>query len=204
MLAKTETTLAETVEGWLARFERALAKTDAALLSRLFHPDSYWRDLLAFTWEIRTLSGADAIAGELQAHVGHLAPRHFALAPGLTPPRRVKRAGTLAIEAIFRFETAVGRASGVLRLTPASGDSHDLRAWTLLTAVEDMKGHERVGRSRPTGQSYARDFRGPNWLDQRRSAAQYADRTRPSWWSAGGRRGSPLPHASTCSRSTPS
>ena len=177
MLAKTETTLAETVAGWLARFERALAETDAALLSRLFHPDSYWRDLLAFTWEIRTVSGVDAIAGELQAHVGHLAPRHFALAPGRTPPRRVKRAGTLAIEAIFRFETAVGRASGVLRLTPASGDSRDLRAWTLLTALEEMKGHEeRVGRSRPTGQSYARDFRGPNWLDQRRSAAQYADR----------------------------
>ena len=40
-----------------------------------------------------------------------------------------------------------------------------------------MRGHEeRVGQSRPTGQSYARDFRGPNWLDQRRSAAQYADR----------------------------
>jgi putative flavoprotein involved in K+ transport len=71
----------------------------------------------------------------------------------------------------------VGRGSGVLRLIPASGDGGGLRAWTLLTALDDMRGHEeRVGRLRPTGQSYARDFRGPNWLDQRRSAAQYADR----------------------------
>ena len=177
MLAKTETTLAGAVERWLERFERALGDGDQALLSRLFHSESYWRDLLALTWEIRTESGADAVARELLAHAAQAAPRRFELAAGRTPPRRVNRTGTSAIEAIFQFETAVGRCNGVLRLTPASGDSDDLRAWTLLTALDDMRGHEeRVGRSRPTGQSYARDFRGPNWLDQRRSAAQYTDR----------------------------
>jgi pyridine nucleotide-disulfide oxidoreductase len=176
VLAETETTLAEAVQDWLLRFEQVLADGDEARLRTLFHRDSYWRDLLALTWNIRTVSGAEAITRELQAHADHVAPRHFALAPGRTPPRWVKRAGTSAIEAIFRFETALGRGSGVLRLTPASIDSDDLKAWTLLTALEEMTGHEeRVGRSRPSGESYARDFRGPNWLDQRRSAAQYTD-----------------------------
>ena len=47
----------------------------------------------------------------------------------------------------------------------------------LLTALEELKGfEEQVGRARPKGQSYSRDFRGPNWLDLRRSAAEYADR----------------------------
>ncbi len=176
MLAKTETTPAEAVEHWLGQFGRALAGADEVLLSRLFHPESYWRDLLAFTWEIRTETGAGAIARSLKVH-GQVAPRLFAVAPGRTPPRRVERAGTSTIEAIFRFETAVGPCTGVLRLTPASDAEGGLRAWTLLTALDGMNGYEeRVGPLRPTGQSYARDFRGPNWLDQRRSAARYADR----------------------------
>ena len=51
------------------------------------------------------------------------------------------------------------------------------KAWTLLTALDEIKGHEEhVGRARPTGQSYSRDFRGPNWLDLRKASAAYADR----------------------------
>ena len=87
------------------------------------------------------------------------------------------RAGTNAIEAIFRFETAEGRGSGVLRLIPDANDGNTLKAWTLLTALDEIKGsEEQVGRSRPKGKSYSRDFRGPNWLDLRKAAAEYADR----------------------------
>ena len=34
-------------DNWLAQFEEALAKPDHGLLKTLFHPDSYWRDVLA-------------------------------------------------------------------------------------------------------------------------------------------------------------
>ena len=47
------------------------------------------------------------------------------------------RAGTHAIEAIFRFETAEGRGNGVLRLTPDANDSNTPKAWTLLTALDE-------------------------------------------------------------------
>jgi putative flavoprotein involved in K+ transport len=175
LLARTETNLADAVREWLRSFEEALAAGDASRLNFLFHRDSYWRDLLALTWEIETVCGAEAIAGALKACSAEAAPTRFALASDRTPPRRVTRAGTPAIEAIFQLETAVGRGSGVLRLT--AGDGDDLRAWTLLTALEEIKGHEeRMGRLRPSGQSYARDFRGPNWLDRRRALAQYTDR----------------------------
>ncbi len=51
------------------------------------------------------------------------------------------------------------------------------KAWTLLTTLDEIKGHaERVGKARPTGQSYSRDFRGPNWLDLRNASAAYAER----------------------------
>ena len=79
------------------------------------------------------------------------------------------RAGTDCIESFFVFETATGRGEGVLRLKPAAGGQ--VRAWTLLTALDQLKGHEeRAGRNRPRGASYSRDFSGPNWADKRRAA----------------------------------
>jgi len=165
------------VENWLARFERALAEGDDVLLETLFHADSHWRDVLALTWRIRTVSGADAILGELKAHVGRARPTGFRTDPRRTAPRHVTRAGTGTIEAIFTFETAEGRGSGVLRLIPDVGDGNALKAWTLLTALDEIKGHEeQLGRSRPQGKAYSRDFRGPNWLDIRKAAAEYIER----------------------------
>jgi hypothetical protein len=143
----------------------------------LFHPDSHWRDVLALTWRIRTVNGLDAILRELRAHAGRAHPTGFRMDPQRTAPRYVTRAGTNAIEAIFKFETAEGRGNGVLRLTPDANHGNTVRAWTLLTALDEIKGfEEQVGKSRPKGTSYSRDFRGPNWLDLRRSAAQYFDR----------------------------
>jgi cation diffusion facilitator CzcD-associated flavoprotein CzcO len=166
---------ATATQDWLEQLERALARGDDALLAGLFVADSYWRDLLALTWRIQTIAGATAIARELNAAARRAGPSGFALAPDRTAPRRVTRAGTEAYEAIFRLETAQGRGAGVLRLV-ADADGA-MKAWTLLTALDEIKGHEeRLGQSRPSGSAYARDFHGPNWLDARTAAAAYTDR----------------------------
>jgi cation diffusion facilitator CzcD-associated flavoprotein CzcO len=166
---------AEAVADWLARFERALAEPDDVLLESLFHADSHWRDLLALTWRIGTVNGAEAIVEELKGHVGKADPTDFRIDPDRTAPRWVTRGGTEAIEAIFRFEMVEGRGSGVLRLT-LDADGR-LKAWTLLTALDELKGfEERVGRARPSGEAWSRDFRGPNWLDLRKQAVAYEDR----------------------------
>jgi Pyridine nucleotide-disulphide oxidoreductase len=176
MLDRTED-LAARVETWLARFERALGEGDDAPLKALFHPDGHWRDILALTWDIRTVSGADAIVRELKTHAGRAGPTNFRITSHRTPPRHVTRAGTRAIEAFFSFETPEGRGNGVVRLAPDAADGNAPKAWTLLTALDEIKGHEEhVGRARPTGQSYSRDFRGPNWLDLRKASAAYTDR----------------------------
>src|SRR5882724_2611826 len=103
------------VDRWLAQFESTLAEPDDALLKTLFHSDSHWRDLLALTRHIRTVNGLDAILRELKAHVGRAHPTGFKTDSHRTAPRYVTRAGTKAIEAIFRFETVEGRGCGVLR-----------------------------------------------------------------------------------------
>jgi thioredoxin reductase len=176
MLARTDT-IATIAAGWLAEFEAALASPGRARLKKLFHPDSHWRDVLALTWRIRTVSGSDAILRDLATHAGRAHPTAFKIDQHRTAPRNVTRAGTDAIEAIIGFETAQGRGSGVLRLTPDADDGNTFKAWTLLTALDEIKGHEeRLGRSQPQGKAYSRDFRGPNWLDLRKSAAGYRDR----------------------------
>jgi cation diffusion facilitator CzcD-associated flavoprotein CzcO len=164
-------------ENWLTQFEIALATSDDSLLKTLFHPESHWRDVLALSWNIQTINGAEAILEELKADAGRARPAGFAIDPDRAAPRTVTRAGTSAIEAIFKFETAQGRGSGILRLIPDTGDGNRLKAWTLLTALDELKGFaEQIGIARPRGHAYSRDFRGPNWLDLRKAAAEYADR----------------------------
>jgi thioredoxin reductase len=176
MLDKTND-ISTITENWLARFETALTGRDGIQLKKLFHPDSYWRDVLALSWNIQTINGADAILKELTIHAGRAAPGGFAIDPDRAAPRSVMRAGVSAIEAIFKFETAEGRGNGILRLIPDANDGHTMKAWTLLTALDELKGfEEQQGISRPRGQSYSRDFRGPNWLDLRKADAEYADR----------------------------
>ena len=151
------TSLTAIADDWLGRFEGALQRGDEAALRELFHPECHWRDLLSFTWDIRTVSGAAAVASSLKG----ASARNFRTDPARTPPRHVMRAGEKCIEAIFRFDAPDGPGAGVLRLRPETP-----KAWTLLAALTDLQGHEeRVGQRRPKGQAYSRDFAGPNWLD---------------------------------------
>jgi cation diffusion facilitator CzcD-associated flavoprotein CzcO len=174
MLARTETSLTIT-ERWLAQFERALGEDDDALLQALFQADSHWRDVLALTWRIITVNGAGTIVKELRRHSGWARPRSFKVPSHRTAPRTVTRAGMESIEAIFTFEMTEGRGSGVVRLRPDADDTP--KAWTLFTALDEIKGHEeQLGRSHRQGKAYSRDFHGPNWLDNRQAATEYADR----------------------------
>jgi hypothetical protein len=135
MLDKTED-LSLAAADWLGQFENALAKSDGKQLKALFHADSYWRDVLALSWSIQTRNGADAILKELPAHALRAAPSGFAIKPDRAAPRWVTRAGTHAIEAIFKFDIAEGRGSGIVRLIPDADDGNRLKAWTLLTALD--------------------------------------------------------------------
>jgi cation diffusion facilitator CzcD-associated flavoprotein CzcO len=176
MLDRTDD-IAASVENWLTEFERALGSSDGSTLRPLFLPESYWRDALALSWNLQTLNGADAIVQELAVLAARSAPSGFKINPERAPPRRVRRAGAETIEAIFKFETAQGRGHGMIRLIPDAADNNRLKAWTLFTALEELKGFEEtIGSARPRGQSYSRDFRGPNWLDQRQASISYADR----------------------------
>ena len=88
MLDKTDD-ISLAADRWLARFEDALANGNDGLLKTLFHPDSFWRDVLARSWNIQTINGAAAILRELGALADRAEPTGFAASiPGAAPRAR--------------------------------------------------------------------------------------------------------------------
>ena len=115
-------------QDWIGAFSAALTQRDIPAVLALFQPDGYWRDLLAFTWNIKTLEGQAAIAEMLNASLATTAPSDWAITE---IPKTEGDATTVWIS----FQTST--AHGVGRLTLKNGLCH-----TLLTATEDLKGHE--------------------------------------------------------------
>ena len=171
------------VHAWLSDFNAAI-KVSAnksgeckKTLEQLFLRESYWKDALAFTWCLETYCGANVIAEKLQHTTAENSIGQLELDKNATPPSLVNRAGTEVIEAFLTFNTSIARCRGILRLSPDKGEPAGLRAWTFFTAIDALvEFEEKTYRNRPTGESYSREFRGPNWLDKRIAAAGYTDR----------------------------
>ncbi|MDQ8732087.1 NAD(P)/FAD-dependent oxidoreductase [Bradyrhizobium sp. LHD-71] len=163
-----------TAEAWLGNFAAALTSADSAAIAALFAKECFWRDILAFTWDLHTTAGAATIAERLAPTLKAAAPRNIQLAASRTPPRTVTRAGTSCLEVIFTFETAVGPCNGVVRLVTEDGEP---RAWTLMTALDEIRGHEDPANGRRWQDvDWKRNFGGENWADRRRQSAAFADR----------------------------
>ena len=155
----TRTPVAAEIDQWLARFDEALARGDAAGAAELFAPESYWRDLVAFTWNIRTVEGPAGVKDMLEHTLAQTRPRGWRVAGEPTHADGVS-------EAWLQFETEVGRGSGHLRLI-------DGQAWTLLTSLDELKGHEeRLGSRRPKGVDHGANPERQTWLEDRRREAE--------------------------------
>lgn len=161
---------------WLEAFNAAAEQGDAPALAALFLPDGHWRDVLAFTWDIQTMNGRPAIEARFAATQRKIKPGKFALAAGRTPPREVTRAAMPCVEALIEFETSVGLCSGAIRLVDDPDGGPDMKAWIVMTTLDEIRGHEeKIERRRPGGEAFSRDFGGDNWLDLREKSRAYVD-----------------------------
>src|SRR3954470_17496081 len=129
---------------WLDTFSTALARGDLAAATALFEPDGYWRDLVAFTGTIDTAESRPAIRARLERTLAAASPTTWTLT-GPSP----------AGDGFFvSFATRTGRGIGHVRLREG-------RAWTLLTALRELKGHEE-----PSGSRRAHGVE-PSWSERR-------------------------------------
>lgn len=144
----------ERVDAWLADFEAALSVRDVQRAAGKFAVDSFWRDLVAFTWNLKTVEGRDAIADMLESRLAGTDPSHFRTRETPTEDGGVT-------SAFIEFETAAGRGVGHLRLK-------DDQAWTFLTALQELKGHEeRKGPSRVLGAVHGSDPDPRSWAEKK-------------------------------------
>jgi putative flavoprotein involved in K+ transport len=149
-----EASPSKTVADWLSRFGNALNRRESPTVLELFEGDSYWRDLLSFTWNMAVFEGRDEIGRMLSVRLADTEPSNFAVT------RAKEQEGT--IQGSFTFETRVGRGSGYLRLRNA-------KCWTLLTTLTELKGFEEPLLDR-RDQAVVHEYTTPkpNWLDRRR------------------------------------
>src|SRR5260370_11967935 len=69
---------------WIADFAASLDRRDVAGAVAMFDDDSYWRDLLPFTWNIKTLEGKGSIAPMLEATLPQARPPNWLIAGDAT------------------------------------------------------------------------------------------------------------------------
>jgi putative flavoprotein involved in K+ transport len=145
------------VNDWLARFDAALKANAVQEAASLFAEDGYWRDFVAFTWNLKTMEGRQAIADMLAATLPGARPSGWSLEGEAT------EAGGIT-EGWIRFETAVGRGEGHLRLNAED------KAWTLLTTQYELKGHEEPkGPTREKGVQHGVQKHRQNWLERKQA-----------------------------------
>ena len=155
----------ETARRWLGEFGDALAQGDAARAAGLFADTSFWRDLVAFTWNIRTVENPDGVEHMLRETLDHVDPSNFQLAEEADAADGV-------VTAWFTFETKAGRGEGLVRLK-------DGNAWTLLTALYELKGHEEpLAENRPMGAEHGIDPERKAWIEQREDELEELGYTR--------------------------
>ncbi|TPN59419.1 NAD(P)/FAD-dependent oxidoreductase [Mesorhizobium sp. B1-1-4] len=163
----------------LERFGAALAAGDVDKAVECFQEDCYWRDLVTFTWNIKTMEGRDQVRDMLESQLSKTKPSHFAIARGEDATE-----ANGVIDGWISFETDVARGFGHIRLK-------DGKIWTLLTTMVELKGHEEpAGFARPMGAKHGSGKNRPIWKEEReKEAAELGFKTQPYTVIIGGGQG---------------
>src|ERR1700754_994817 len=151
-----DTTLNARIQSFLDKFDAALAAGDIDAAVGMFAPECYWRDLVAFTWNIKTVEGREQVREMLNSCLARVKPRNWKIADG----ENATEAGGVT-ECWISFETEVARGFGLIRLQ--NGE-----IWTLLTTMVELKGHEeKAGFTRPLGARHGVNPGAKTWKELR-------------------------------------
>lgn len=145
---------------WLEQFQQGLQNQAIPAVCQLFAEECYWRDLVAFTWNIKTQEGREAIAAMLESQLKGVLPVSFQLEGEASENGGI-------IEAWFHFETGIGRGKGLVRLKEG-------KAWTLLTSLDELKGYEENRKERrPLGAQHGIAKNRSTWLEKKTDLEQH-------------------------------
>lgn len=162
-------------------FNKALSGGDVIAIADLFAEDSYWRDHLALTWDVRTFTGKAKIKEQLSQNgsavtsikiddsSAYRAP-HFAAFDGAG---KVK-----GIEFFITFESKLGSGRGTCRLFEENGK---WKIFSFFTGLQEIKGHEEAtGFKRSAGVAHGGKPGRKNWVERRQSEKDYDEGREPA------------------------
>jgi cation diffusion facilitator CzcD-associated flavoprotein CzcO len=162
-------------ENWLWAFSEALKEREYDRVARMMHADCYWRDLLTFSWDFKTLHGIDEVKSWLLKAFDLVGAYGFRLEGEPATGAIGEHSETL--EFFFRFETRIALGRGYIRLVGDLNFCGTLQVFTILTAMNELKGFsEAIGRNRPREDLRAASRRLDNWLDRRQAAREFRHR----------------------------
>jgi putative flavoprotein involved in K+ transport len=157
MLDKTPTAR---MQAFLDTFGAALEAGRIDEATGMFAEDCYWRDLVTFTWNIKTVEGREEVRDMLQSQLSQTRPTNWKVAPG----EDASEADGIT-EAWITFETGAARGYGLIRLRHG-------QIWTLLTTMAELKGHEeKAGFTRPLGAKHGSNPGARTWKEEREEEA---------------------------------
>ncbi|KAG7530601.1 hypothetical protein FFLO_04903 [Filobasidium floriforme] len=132
---------------WLTQFEIAATTNNADLFAGLFVKNGFWRDIIAFTNDYRSIRTSN-ISEAAKARFPVVKARNFVFAetePALSQPFD----DVSFIDLFFEFETELGPCSGIAHL---SYEDKEWKAFTCFTLLEGIHGFpQKVGAHRPRG-----------------------------------------------------
>ncbi|KAM5540398.1 hypothetical protein V8D89_005856 [Ganoderma adspersum] len=130
---------------WLAACSAGLSRAEPAAVAQLFLPDGWLRDLLVFTWDVRSLAGREKIAAYL---ANTLSPAQIAEvqlneSPNLAPQTiMIPQLGVQGVEVAFTFECRHGHGRAHARLLRDASGKY--KALSLLFELSNLRGHEEL------------------------------------------------------------
>ena len=151
---------------WFRTFAPLVERGDTTGLLNLFTEDSFWRDALALTWDLRTFDGPTKIKQFLDDRLKAVKLTNLKLGdPNLVNNSPVN----VWIQSAFTFDVGdYGVGAGVLRLVQVS--TEEWKGYTIYTSLSGLKDHpEQLGEHRNQLPNHGR------WLEQRQREVEFVD-----------------------------
>ncbi|THH30494.1 hypothetical protein EUX98_g3702 [Antrodiella citrinella] len=128
---------------WLKQYGAAILLADIPIIASLFLPHGWFRDVLTFTWDTRSLEGTDKISAYFSEHLKpgyvsdmtlfedlYIRPSFFPVGPHS------------GVEVAFSYDTPIAHGQGFARLM--EDGNGEWKALSVCMFVADLRGHEET------------------------------------------------------------
>lgn len=174
----------DVANGWVLRFNKSIQEPSDAVINQIFLKDSYWRDQLSLSWDFHTLQGPEKILSFLRA--GPIRIKSISLDRS-NPLRKPNisafdaHGNVTGVASFLNVESDVGTGRGLVRLVQDLGDGGKWKAFTLFTAIHELKGYEEsVNRNRPKGVEHGYHHERTNWQERRQATENFDSGLEPT------------------------